>query len=344
MKNISFINKVLFVFNYVVAFLLCVAFLAPYVSVKTIPFLSIFSLSVPLLVLANILFCLYWIIRRNKRLVLSAIVLIFGYFLLDSFLKFQLEEDNIHTDDLKIMSYNARGFNVNNWNKDNTIGDQIIDFVISENPDIICFQEYSRTRNNQLKKNFKYQFIAPDFKVKKSVQAIYSKYPIISTGEVPFKNTSNITSYADILYKKDTLRVYNLHLESLKVVPELTTISNEESSKLYGRITKSFIKQQEQAQLIEKHRSTVSYSTIVCGDFNNNQYSNVYRTVKGDLQDTFEVKGTSYGRTYNFRYYPVRIDFILADHRFEITAHKNYDIKLSDHFPVMAGLRLAPNK
>ena len=344
MKKLSFLNKVLLALNYGIALLLCVAFLAPYISVKTIPFLSIFSLSVPLLVLANLVFCLYWLLRSNKRFLLSATLLLLGYFLLGSFLQFKFSEEEIRADDLKIMSYNARGFNKNNWSEDNTIGDQIIDFITLENPDIICFQEFSRIRNRQLKKQYKYQFIAPNFEARKSIQAIYSQYPIVSTGEVPFKNTSNITSFADIAYKKDTIRIYNLHLESLKVVPDIDAISNEDSSKLYGRITKSFKKQQEQAQLIKEHRSNISYQTIVCGDFNNNQYSNVYRTVKGNLQDTFDEKGAAYGRTYNFKYYPVRIDFILADDRFQVTAHKNYDIQLSDHFPVMAGLRLRSNK
>ncbi len=340
MKKQSFFNRIVFVLNYLFALLLCISYLAPYVSVKSFPFLSVFSLSLPLLVLVNLLFCIYWSLLRSKRFLLSTLVVLCGYFLLDSFLKFKFYEDEINDGDLKIMSYNARGFNINKWNEDNTIGDQIVNFVIQENPDVLCFQEFSRIRNNQLKNHYKYHFIAPDHRVKKSVQAIYSHYPIINKGEVVFKNTANSTSFVDILYKKDTIRVYNLHLQSLKVIPDMNTISNEESSKLYERIIKSFKRQQEQAQIIKKHIAKVNHKTIVCGDFNNNQYSNVYRTVKGNLQDTFNENGTAYGRTYNFKYYPVRIDFILADDSFNVTAHKNYDIVLSDHFPIMAGIQL----
>nr|WP_283771776.1 endonuclease/exonuclease/phosphatase family protein [Cellulophaga sp. 20_2_10] len=242
------------------------------------------------------------------------------------------------------MTYNARGFNINEWSNDSTIGDKIIDFVLKEDPDIVCIQEYSRIRNAQLKDNYNYSFVAPDYNVSKVVQGIYSKYPILKTGELPFEHTNNIASFADILCNNDTVRVYNLHLESLKVVPDIEAISNEESSKLYGRITKSFKRQQEQALIVKNHIKNTPYKTIVCGDFNNNQYSNVYRVIRGDLLDTFNEKGTTYGRTYNFKYYPVRIDFILASNTIAVTSHKNYDIKLSDHFPVMASFNLGVNK
>lgn len=345
MKKQSFFNRIVFVFNYLFALLLCISYLAPYISVKALPFLSVFSLSLPLLVLVNILFCLYWLLAKNKRILLSALVLFLGYFLVDSFIKFNLSGvTTLNENNLKVMSYNTRGFNKYEWSSDKALGDKIIDFVLKEDPDIICFQEFSRIRYHQLKHRYKYNYVAPGFYVNKVNQAIYSKYPILNTSELPFEHTNNIASFADILYKNDTVRVYNLHLESLKVVPDIETISNEESSKLYGRITKSFKKQQDQAKIVQEHIKGNPYKTIVCGDFNNNQYSNVYRTIKGGLLDTFNEKGSAYGRTYNFKYYPVRIDFILASSEFNVTGHKNYDIKLSDHFPVMASFNLGVNK
>ena len=344
MKKQSFFSKIVFVLNYLFALLLCISYLAPYVSVELLPFLSVFSLSLPLLVLVNIIFCFYWLLAKNKRVFLSAFVLVLGYFLVDSFIKFNFSEEEPKANDLKVMTYNARGFNKYEWSDDMTLGDKIIDFVLKEDPDLVCLQEFSRIRHNQLKHNYKYSYVAPGFYVKKVNQAIYSKFPILKTGELPFEHTNNIASFADVLCNNDTVRVYNLHLESLKIVPDIEVISNEESSKLYGRITKSFKKQQDQALIVKNHIKNTSYKTIVCGDFNNNQYSNVYRVIKGDLLDTFNEKGTTYGRTYNFKYYPLRIDFILASDNIAVTSHKNYDVKLSDHFPVMASFRLGANE
>ncbi|WAC03292.1 endonuclease/exonuclease/phosphatase family protein [Lacinutrix neustonica] len=79
---------------------------------------------------------------------------------------------------------------------------------------------------------------------------------------------------------------------------------------------------------------------IVCGDFNNTAFSYVYKKIKGDLKDTFKVAGNGFGRTYNFKFFPMRIDFILVDKAFSINGFKTYNVQYSDHYPVMATLSL----
>ena len=239
--------------------------------------------------------------------------------------------------DLKVMTYNVRGFNKYAWSKDATLGDQIIDFIKEENPDVLCLQEFSRIRYKQLKQ-YKYSFVSPNTTVQKSIQAIYSKYPIVNKGVLNFPNSVNNAMFVDIVIKKDTIRIYNLHIESLKVTPDPEVLAQEASSKLYKRLSTSFIKQQQQAEVVAEHKKTTTHKIIITGDFNSTQYSNVYKTIRGDLQDTFQEKGSGYGRTYNFKYYPVRIDFILVDKSYEVVSHQNYDAKLSDHFPVMTSV------
>jgi endonuclease/exonuclease/phosphatase (EEP) superfamily protein YafD len=58
--------------------------------------------------------------------------------------------------------------------------------------------------------------------------------------------------------------------------------------------------------------------------------------VKGDLIDSFLEKGSGFGRTYNLKFLPLRIDAILASPSVEVEAHRNFDIRLSDHYPIMA--------
>ena len=79
---------------------------------------------------------------------------------------------------------------------------------------------------------------------------------------------------------------------------------------------------------------------IVCGDFNNTAYSYVYKRIKGDLQDAFDEAGNGFGRTFNFKFFPVRIDFILVDKNFTINAFKTFDEQFSDHYPIMAKVKL----
>ena len=78
----------------------------------------------------------------------------------------------------------------------------------------------------------------------------------------------------------------------------------------------------------------------MCGDFNNTVYSYVYRILKGNLSDAFDVSGTGFGSTFNFKYFPVRIDFILADNSLKVGPFKTYTFPYSDHFPIRTELTL----
>ena len=79
---------------------------------------------------------------------------------------------------------------------------------------------------------------------------------------------------------------------------------------------------------------------VVSGDFNNTAYSYVYQLLKGDLVDSFDSAGSGFGGTYNFKYFPMRIDFILMDGSFKVNDFKTFDIDLSDHFPIISTFNL----
>ena len=98
--------------------------------------------------------------------------------------------------------------------------------------------------------------------------------------------------------------------------------------------------QQEQAELFIEHKTQSPHKMVICGDFNNTAYSYVYKEIKGDLKDGFEEAGNGFGRTFDFRYFPVRIDFILVDDSFEVNSFKVYEEKLSDHYPIRAKISL----
>lgn len=339
MRIVSFFKKLGIGLNVLFAASLVLACFVPYISLETVPFVAFLSLGIPILVLGNLLFVLFWGFRGKKQLFLSLIALIIGYVSLSSFFMFRFSSAaNNKEADLKVMTYNVRGFNKYAWSKDATLGDQIIDFIKEENPDVLCLQEFSRIRYKQLKQ-YTYSFVSPNSTVQKSIQAIYSKYPIVNKGVLDFPNSVNNAIFVDIVKNSDTLRVYNLHIESLKVTPDPEVLAQEASSKLYKRLSTSFTKQQQQAYVVAAHKKTTKNKILITGDFNSTQYANVYRTIRGDMQDTFQEKGSGYGRTYNFKYYPVRIDFILVDKSFEVVSHQNYNAKLSDHFPVMTSIK-----
>lgn len=334
----SFWSKTVYGLNILFSALLFLAGVVPYTKSASLSFLS---LTVPLLVLVNFLFLLYWLMVSPKKISLSFTVLAVGYFVLGSFLVFNESTTTNSKDELKIMSFNVQGFNELDVMNEPNLGEAIVDFFKRENPDVICIQEFSRVWYKKLKQQYPY-FSQTPYLAQKTKQGILSKYPIITEGSLDFPDSWNNAIFVDIKYNKDTVRVYNLHLESLKVRPR--SIKRERSDRLLGRLRNSFAKQQEQADLIRNHMDLVNYKKIVCADFNNTQYSYAYNAVKNDMKDSFEEKGFGYGRTINFWKFPLRIDFILTDPGIEVLEHENYNVKLSDHEPIMATLRIGADK
>jgi vancomycin resistance protein VanJ len=333
-RILSFFRNFFFGLNILLGIVLLLSCLVPYISIATVPFVAFFSLTIPILVLGNLLFLLFYVFGRNKKAFFSFFILLISYLSLSSFFKLRFSTADTKEADLNVMTFNVRSFNRNQNLENTTVFEETLDLISTENPDIICFQEFYYKRYKDFK-DYKYKYLEYIHNPGKVKLGFYSKYPIINQGLINFPDSPNNAAFVDVVVKKDTLRVYNLHLESLRVIPDKDIIAKEASKKLYKRLTTSFKKQQQQAEIIKEHKQNSPYKAIICGDFNGTQYSNVYKTIRGTMQDTFEEKGSGYGRTYNFKYYPVRIDFILIEDSFEVVSHKNYNVKLSDHFPVM---------
>ncbi|NDV44488.1 endonuclease/exonuclease/phosphatase family protein [Flagellimonas sediminis] len=345
MKNLSLFNKIIFLLNTLFALVLAISLLVPYVPTNYISFLSFLSLVVPISVLVNAVFVAYWLLKRKRIFLLSGSLLVLWYLFLGSFYKFSGQEkvDVKGEKDLSIMTFNARGFNLFKQMDGNNVDTLIYNFVTEKDPDIVCFQEslYALKRNKALSQ-YKYKFIDFIYGVHrgKVIQSIYSKHPIIKIDSISFPGSANNAIFADILFHKDTVRIYNVHLQSFRIIPGLNTIKNEESSKLFARLKKAMLKQYEQANLIKESMEKTPYKKILVGDFNNTQYSNVYQVIKGEMNDSYFEQGKGFGRTYDLLKFPIRIDYILSDPEFEVLSHQNFNERLSDHFPVMATLRL----
>ncbi|MBD0778746.1 endonuclease/exonuclease/phosphatase family protein [Maribacter sp. ANRC-HE7] len=279
---------------------------------------------------------MYWALKGKKQILLSIVILLFGYLTQDSFLRIFDANHVPGKEDIKVLTFNVHGFNGIEGMKNPISKDKIIDFISQQNADIICLQEFDSRMKGKFE-NYPFRFIILN-QSDKSPQTIFSKFPIIDKGSLDFPDSANDAIYADVLVGQDTLRVYNVHLQSFQVRPR--SFKREAPDRLLNRLNKSFQKQQEQANIVKAHASRVSYGKIICGDFNNTQFSSMYNTIKGEMNDSFEEKGYGFGNTYLFKFLPFRIDFILADPELEIKSHQNFDVRLSDHTPVMASFRL----
>lgn len=338
MKGLNVIDKLVFFINSVVATMLLLAYLLPFVSPKNFAFLSVLSLAVPFLILLNLLFVVFWLLKVKKQLLLSAIVLGIGYNYVFSLYHFSSSKNVDDTENITVMSYNVRLFNVFKWIPDDSVKAQILSFINEQQPDILSLQEYRPDKEIKLKGYHKYEAVSGQ-KIT-SGQAIYSKFPIINSGSIAFKNTANNAIFIDVVKDKDTLRIYNVHLQSLRINPDVEKLANESSESLVKRIGGTFVTQQNQTEQFLKHKNKSPYKMIICGDFNNTAYSYVYKELKGELQDAFVEAGNGFGRTFNFKFFPVRIDFLLVDPSFKVNGFKTHNVELSDHYPVVTKLKL----
>lgn len=333
MKNLRFFEKVVFIINSIVAFLLLLSYVLPNIPPNTFATLSVLSLGVPLLILLNVLFFVYWLFKIKKQLLLSLVVISIGYFLFGSLYKFSnWEEDDAES--LSIMNYNVRLFNLYDWIPEKDIDLKLVQFVKEQNPQILCIQEYHPQDNIDFS-FYKYNYQKLEGKKTKLGQAIFSQFPIINSGSVNFPNTANNAIFADIVKGKDTVRVYNLHLQSLRIDPRVQSLTTENSEKLLNGIGKTFKLQQAQTELFLEHKNNSPYKVIISGDFNNSAFSYVYNAIKDDMKDTFKQQGNGFGRTYNFKFFPLRIDFILVDKSWTVNSFKTFDVQYSDHYPIM---------
>lgn len=364
MKGLGIIDKIIFIANSLLALLLLLSYLTPYVNPNLFWPIAFLGLAFPILLLLNCVALIYWVIRLKKQFLLSAIVLLVGFNHIQSFVQFDNNPNKTKDKkEITVMSYNVRLFDLYNWSKNKQTRDKIFQLLQSENPDIICFQEFFYSKNKKL---FPTLDTLPKFLnasnihvetvkyIKASEQyfsiATFSKHPIVKKGKVNFdNNTSNACMFTDIKVNTDTIRIYNAHLASIRfeqsdydfidsVASQKTNARLDRVKKLSGRLTKAFKTRATQVLKITEHMQQSPYPIIFCTDLNDTPISYAYNQFTDLLSDAFIECGSGMGVTYNGLVPVFRIDYILHSKNFKATKFKTIKEKLSDHFPITTTL------
>ncbi len=353
----KFIHYFIFTINSIVVLGLIFSYFTSYVAPSTTSFFSFFGLTYPLLLISNALFIIYWFIRKKKKIYVSLVVISIGVSHFFAF--FQIPTPNIYAknnDSISIMSYNVRLFDLYDWTRIKGVRNKIIELIDNEKPAVICFQEYYlKGSNAKLKTQLKTPYVFENFsskKIKKGVltgvgTAIFSKYKIINTGIINFENDkANHAIYVDILKAKDTIRIYNAHLGSIRFdngdYDFLTTNKAKISEadiipfkKVIKRLKKGFIARESQVNILLSHISKSPYPTLIATDMNDTPISFSYSQFKNHLTDTFTEKGSWTGSTYIGKMPFLRIDYLWHNSKIKALDFKTIDKKLSDHRPII---------
>lgn len=342
------------------------AYLSPYVHPDTVEIIPFFGLVYPVIIIVALILGIIWAIKKSRW----AFVML-GAIILGGNLHFRTlalgSEDEIpaNANVFKVMSYNVRLFDVYNQNLDEAKAnrDSIIRYIVNENPDIVCFQEFYHqdkpTRfvtRDTLTKLLGTKYTHERYSHKRINRqnfgiCMLSKYEMIAQGDVMFENfasTDNYCIYADIVKGKDTIRVYNIHLQSIKLQQQDYALFGENNKQsgdqkstarlLFEKLTIAYPARAEQARRVVEHMETSPYPVVVCGDFNDTPMSYVYNQFNKTLIDSYRESCFGLGVTYVGKVPAGRIDYIFHSPNLASSKFKIQERAFSDHRAIQCQL------
>lgn len=349
---------ILFIINIIVAVFSYGVFWAVSISPEKFWLAGFVSYLVPFVLLANLFFLLLWLFFGKWKAILPAIVLLSGAkYIKSSYALGNGTEYAVKSKgDLDVMSYNIRVFNAYvSWqDKKAHTGTKIANWIGKEvNPDVVCFQEFYQNKRepyldmiSKMKSvGYPYYYLCNVLEDKGSGQfgmAIFSKYSILNKGNIPFKaNSNNMLMYVDIQMGEEKLRIFNVHLESLKLNEAKMLETEDEGKTAYRKLKNGFVKRAKQAETILKEARHSPYKVIICGDWNDLPYGYSYNLMKKYYDNAFEEAGSGFGITYNGRMRFLRIDNQFYNKTIRIKHFETYNkVHYSDHFAIMGRYNL----
>ena len=254
-------------------------------------------------------------------------------------------------------------FDLYNWSKNKQSRQHILNSLQENNPDILCLQEFYNSTGGEgfnnidtvldilNTRNYHFEYTTVAMEDDYFGIATFTKYPVINRGKIVFNTRSNnICIYTDVLIEKDTVRIYNMHLQSISFSKKDHTFVGdlqdeddaqnelENSKSILRRLKRAFVKRAEQAEMVSASIRNCRYKIILCGDFNDTPASYAYNLISEDLEDVFMEKGRGFGRTYVGKFPSFRIDYIMHSKNVKCTQFNRSEETLTDHYPITAYL------
>jgi endonuclease/exonuclease/phosphatase family metal-dependent hydrolase len=357
------LKSILLLLNILAVVALEFALLAGHTLPSSTAFLALFGLFYPLILFINLFFIFIWLLFRSYWAVLSLFFILIGFQNFKNNFPFNFSgNEALAENSIKVLSYNVQnfGFEISD-SAAAKVKQNIVSYVVENNPDIICFQEFkSRDRSlyeplKSLKSELNAEsyyfesYFNPRYNEYLTGLAIFSKYDAVNKGKLKFDGSRTFGIYTDLLIDGDTVRVYNIHFASIQLRQEdigfvvNPDIQDEEKAKLhflkiYNKLSAAFRLREKQVSFFVNQINTSPYPVILCGDFNDPPSSYTYHKVTDFLEDTFVEKGKGMSWSYAGQIPFLRIDYIMKSPVFTTTSYHLDKISFSDHFPVAACL------
>jgi endonuclease/exonuclease/phosphatase family metal-dependent hydrolase len=369
-RKLSLFNKVMMVISSLVSTALLFSLVCSYISPLEFWPAWFMATGFSVLVGAEIIVLLYWLVIMRWPLLIPVVTLAICLVHINRLAQFRMplsEAEERATQGINVMSYNVHLFDWYNWRNPWEKRNKILDQIKDAKPDIICFQEFFNspkdkfiTLDSIIAQNGLKYFHFEKYVLKKPFNGygmmIFSRWPIVNRGRFEFDGTrGNAATFADVLIKEDTIRIYNLHLESNRLKPEDYEFINDVGKgnselkkdgwrNLARRLKNAATVRASEADTVASHIAQSPHPVIVCGDFNDSPTSYTYNHLSTGLKDAFLQKGVGIGQTYVGTAPSFRIDFILHHPGFQTTWFETHPEELSDHHAISARIKLDKEK
>jgi len=362
-QGLSFIDKIFLWINIFLCAALLLSYLAPITDPAKYWFIAFFGLAYPILLVANLIMTVYWLLRRKFWILLPVICIVIGWSVLNKNIGLRRSSPySPQPGNVRVMTYNVHNFKKYGSNNDVPTKQEILAIIAGENPDILGIQEFYTRRHGEydmvdsilkIMNTTSYYFEVFQSSARESIgMAIFSKFPIIDHGLVQLSDRSNENQclYVDVKKGAQTIRLYSIQLRSIRFDPYDYQYLNHVSAdgkadvgstkRLGSKLKDAFIRRSAQVFKVKDHAAKCPYPYIISGDFNDTPTSFAVNELSKGLKNTFCEKGSGFGRTYNGAFPNYQIDYILAGKQFDVASYQIIEKKLSDHYPVISDLVL----
>ncbi|MBU2553715.1 MAG: endonuclease/exonuclease/phosphatase family protein [Bacteroidetes bacterium] len=325
--------------------------------------MPVFGLFYPIFLIANIIFMIFWLLARKPLFLLSALTIIIGYGNLSDNYQISLyqERSEIDTAAIRVLTYNVQQFRDGKLREYPGTKSDILSFISKQNAEIICLQEYQSTGKHiydSLKKTrddlntgtYYYEsYYNPQYN-QLSGLVIFSRFKAVNSGKLKTEGSRTFGIFTDLLINSDTVRVFNIHLASIKLAKEdigfvaspaaeSQEMIKTKSLAIYEKLYRAFLLREKQTTYLIELIEKTPYKIILSGDFNDTPSSWVYHQLQKKLNDSFVQKGNGIGVTFAGSIPLLRIDYIMHS-GFTTLSFKRHNFKRSDHYPVASVLKL----
>ena len=307
-------------FNFIAAILLTILYALGKIPPSENYNLWLAPFIIPFALAANIILLIASLLLRKKSSLYYIVTLVVGSnYLISSFgIRHIFQNDKIKGETFRVLNYNINGAIGRKYSSANTTTTvPLQEWMIDQQSEIQCYQEfnnYSERKKGDFVEKFQDKGFNTYFSYDTTKQnqfgavgtLIASKFPIIKSGDViSSENGFNRITYADVKINLDTLRIINVHLESMglkRFNPVYTPgfqARKENTKIILSKLKEGAFERSKQIKILAEFVETSKHPVICAGDFNELPYSYSYQYIKRRMRNTFEQVGKGFGFTYN---------------------------------------------